>query len=376
MDNWAKDADPVWNNAIMFGEDKVVGMFLAKGVDVNTHYGPHRVTALACAAYNGRARIAQMLIDAGANINAVCSRGFTALQKAAYLGNTSVVEVLLVAGADVNVAGDNGVHAMYNAMASPCSDVVVRLLLNAGANPDPRCPDGSSPLHCAARKGGGRHHTMRLLINAGADVNAVDEGGSTPLHIAAMHGNADAIDVLLKAGARHILCANGYSPLGLVFYGGCVARARRTAKLLLRSGADARFGVPHFVEASVVIGHSCGGTLGAPGSAASSFVPNSIHLFPNPTLNTGQNAQARNGRPKPIQLARGVGGKHGEAWGQQGRRIRHRTGHGRYDKLVADHAARRSGHCAGRRVRSRQLGKHRRTGVRGQHGRIVPNRAS
>lgn len=60
--------------------------------------------------------------------------------------------------------------------------------------------DGDTALHvCVRRKD---HEAVRLLLNAGADPNGVGDMGLTPLHIAVQSGSADIAGLLLRHGAR------------------------------------------------------------------------------------------------------------------------------------------------------------------------------
>ncbi|WES30060.1 ankyrin repeat domain-containing protein [Varunaivibrio sulfuroxidans] len=72
----------------------------------------HRDTGLTIAAMQGHNEIAQMLIEAGADINARNKNGDTALTIAALNGNTAIIKMLLKAGADTSVRNRQKMRAV------------------------------------------------------------------------------------------------------------------------------------------------------------------------------------------------------------------------------------------------------------------------
>ncbi|MEM7384413.1 MAG: ankyrin repeat domain-containing protein [Verrucomicrobiota bacterium] len=127
---------------------------------------------------------------------------------------------------------------------------VVLLLLSQGADPDFTYPDtNETMLHFAALRGmlEGSTECVRLLLNAGADPNvhckagivtpALDFGtkviGETPLHRAAAFGSEAMIQLFVEAGADvRATDAHGETPLNL--YG---RFQRRRPHLRLENGA-------------------------------------------------------------------------------------------------------------------------------------------
>ncbi len=86
----------------------------------------------------------------------------------------------------------------------------IRTLLEIGADPGPAHHSGFPPviaaLSCTNPQGGspGRPDVLeiiRLLLEFGADPNQRGINDYTSLHMAVAEGNADAIEVLLEAGA-------------------------------------------------------------------------------------------------------------------------------------------------------------------------------
>lgn len=109
-------------------------------------------------------------------------------------------------------------------------------MLSAGAPVNCRVTeDASTPLHkaCAGSKPGHLAAVQLLLANH-ADVHALNKWRETPLLTAANHGQAGAVDALLKAGADPCKCTDtGWSPLSIAAYKG----HDDVVKLLLEEGA-------------------------------------------------------------------------------------------------------------------------------------------
>jgi ankyrin repeat protein len=104
-------------------------------------------------------------------------------------GNTGGKTALMVAmdgGKGVGMAGGPG--DIREGIAPPFREVsnrnpidAVKLLLQAGANPDQKTPDGDTALHLAAFAG--KLDIVRALVEGGADVNVKDSAGKTALQV-------------------------------------------------------------------------------------------------------------------------------------------------------------------------------------------------
>jgi ankyrin repeat protein len=93
----------------------------------------HGRLLLSYASIRGHKSIVEVLLAAGAVVDASDDAGNTALMDAAVAGRNRVVELLLKAGADVNAANNKGITALINACLSGNAGVV-ETLLEAGAD--------------------------------------------------------------------------------------------------------------------------------------------------------------------------------------------------------------------------------------------------
>jgi ankyrin repeat protein len=161
------DESPV-ADAVMRGDSSRVRQLIKQGLDVNAAQ-PDGMTALHWAAQRGDAGGAQMLMYAGARVDAVTRNGnYTPLHLAARNGRAAAVKALLAAGADVNAVTTTG---------------AVTALHFAASNGDPA--------------------TVSALLDKGAPVDTREGAwGQTPLMWAASANRVAALDVLIKRGAN------------------------------------------------------------------------------------------------------------------------------------------------------------------------------
>ena len=92
-------------------------------------------------------------------------------------------------------------------------DLVVRTLLDAGADKDLAKNNGCTPLLIAAEKG--HDAVVRTLLDAGADKDLAMNDGATPLLVAAWKGHVTVVRALLDAGADNTTTWRGMTALDL-----------------------------------------------------------------------------------------------------------------------------------------------------------------
>ena len=138
--------------------------------------------ALHWAAHWDDVDVADMLIRAGAQVNATNDYGVAPLVLAATNGSRAMVERLLSAGADPNTADNNGATALMFAVRTGKIEVVEALLAASGVDVDAKdVVHGQTALMWAASEG--HFEVERLLIGAGADVGARSKSGYTPVPV-------------------------------------------------------------------------------------------------------------------------------------------------------------------------------------------------
>ena len=163
------------SRAIRMGRLPEINQFIADGMDVTAEFengstGLH----LLAQTLNPSTDVAALLIDAGVDVNATDAKGGTAWEVAWNYHNRSV--------------------------NSHQADFLAQLLNGGFQPPRPAGPDGMTFLHTVAMTCKSATLTRRLAEDA--ELEAGDDNGWTPLHYAAFHGNYEAADGLLLAGAN------------------------------------------------------------------------------------------------------------------------------------------------------------------------------
>lgn len=163
----------------------------------------------------------QALLELGADVEATDAAGLTPLDQAGLAGEREMAELLLAHGATVRLPAAVGLHREQD---------IDRLLTE---DPGAVRPGGrwASLIVRAAERSPGR--VIRRLLDAGASAQAVDAVSTsvdgvanyTALHAAAFHGNAEAAEVLLEAGADPTVRDGRYcaTPAGWAVHAGHAA---------------------------------------------------------------------------------------------------------------------------------------------------------
>lgn len=192
------------------------------------------------AARNGDRTALRTLIEKKADVNQTDADGATALHWAAYHDDLESVDLLITAGANVNAANDLGATPLWNASTNGVP--VAKRLLEAGANPNLALIAGETPLMAAARAG--QAAVVELLLAKGANADARGPRGQTALMWAASERHPDAVTALLAGGADVHARSNEWHemmavpPHGLPQYNRIIPHGRDTALLFAARVGD------------------------------------------------------------------------------------------------------------------------------------------
>lgn len=258
------------------------------------HADKYGLTPLMRAAIDNKTEIVRALLDKGSDANAQSSGpvgnnsywiktgGLTPLALAIRGGNVEIAEMLINAGADVKLSDDDGCPEVFSLVYYPfrffegstynspiyakkCAMIpllkdalditdkngctvlmeslrttrsvgnrteaysnvpITKALIENGANVNAAANDGTTALHLAVN---GPEDSIKALIKANADPNAQDRNGNTPLILAAKWSGEKTVRMLLRAGADYNIKNNaGESAADL-----CAARGFQDALELM-----------------------------------------------------------------------------------------------------------------------------------------------
>ncbi|GMH36922.1 hypothetical protein BSKO_04795 [Bryopsis sp. KO-2023] len=196
------------------GESTKVKELIAKGADVSSTHLDRKFTPLHAAAEEGHVDVVEILLEAGAEIDAQNRAGGAALHSAVQKDHLEVVKVLVKAGATVDLKTDDGFTPLLMATFNVHLEVA-EFLMESGADVNAKDSRGDTVLMSAAHFGG--QMLVQLILDNGGEKDAQNTAGITAVGYAAFYGNDEAIEVLLDAGADvDIENVFGFKPVDVI----------------------------------------------------------------------------------------------------------------------------------------------------------------
>lgn len=185
------------------GDLAEVRRLIAAKADVHARDGRGR-TALLAATHGNHVEVARALVAAGADVNAKDDIQDSPYLYAGAAGHLEILKLTLEHGADLRSTNRYGGTALIPACERGHVETV-RTLIGAGVNVDHVNRLGWTGLLEAIilSDGGPRHvQIVRLLLEAKADPNLADKDGVTPLGHATQRGYREIERLLKEAGGR------------------------------------------------------------------------------------------------------------------------------------------------------------------------------
>lgn len=225
--------------AVEAENENIVKVLIDAGADVNAmnkdEYTPLRLVPQS----DDNVNILKLLIDAGSDVNSNSSlwNDGTLLHEAAESGKVNILKVLLESGADVNAKNSFENNTPLQLAASsrhnPNNLTIAKTLIDSGADIDAKNCVDNTPLHSSVLYK--NFDFVRLLIDAGADLNSKSKSNITPLILSTYSNYKDISKLLVDSGANvNTRTEYGWSPI----HGAARWENDYILKLAINAGVD------------------------------------------------------------------------------------------------------------------------------------------
>jgi len=182
--------------AVFHGDTETVKMIVKCGADIHPR-NVDNLQAIDIASYSGRVDVVKFLSDRHTYVNYSCLSSGACNTAVHLTTDVLLMRSLLENGAEVEAENVDGLRPIHCAVRTGLVELVELLILH-GANVDAADVFGNSPLHEAVCQG---LNVEQLLVRHGAKVNVQNIDGKTPLHIAIERQHSEVVMFLLNVGA-------------------------------------------------------------------------------------------------------------------------------------------------------------------------------
>lgn len=169
------------STAVWDEDEKAVENLIIKGADVHAKEKSHdNITPLFLAVDGGNRKIVEMLLNFGADVNALDDEGETPLMRLDDDADAELVRLLIKHGAKINVVDNNGNTALISA-AEYADAKILQVLMESGADVNAQNKHGKTALMEAAYED--NFANVQTLVLGGANVNLKNNDGETALDL-------------------------------------------------------------------------------------------------------------------------------------------------------------------------------------------------
>ncbi|KAJ8668006.1 hypothetical protein QAD02_009669 [Eretmocerus hayati] len=187
---------------------RIIKILLEAGAFPNFYDFDQRHTPLHAATIFGSVKRVELLINAGANLEAMTINCFTSLHLAISSEkcdneNFDLIQFLVKSGASLDQPSGKGFNALQTAISVEKVNVV-EYLIQAGADVNKVHHTSATCLHTAIEmdiNDEARTKIISLLLNSGITLKTVNVWKGSPLYNAVKLGRVKAVELLIKAGA-------------------------------------------------------------------------------------------------------------------------------------------------------------------------------
>lgn len=177
--------------------DRLSQLLIQRGADINaSHWNNISPFGLAC--ISGKVQFAKLMLDKGANVEAMDMIGRTPIFGAISAPESDVFDFLISIGATAIHEDKRGCNGLHYAARIRNAGLLEKLLdLEVDVN-KVDC-HGRSPLHWATASTMKSTKAIKILLKAGANKNIKDKSGKTPLDHASVFGNTAVVNALVAS---------------------------------------------------------------------------------------------------------------------------------------------------------------------------------